>query len=67
MAKKLSRSQKRIVGVAMVAQLVIGLLTLRDLSRRSADQVRGPKWLWRILGTANTSGSAAYWLVGRRR
>jgi CBS domain-containing protein len=67
MAKKLTQSQKRIVGVAVVVQLLVGLLTLRDLSRRPADQVRGPKWLWRILGTANTSGSAAYWLFGRKR
>ena len=68
MAKKqLTKSQARIVGVAVVVQLVIGLLTLRDLSRRPADKVRGPKWIWRILGTANTAGSATYWLVGRRR
>ena len=39
-------------GHAVVVQLVIGVLTLRDISRRSADQVRGPKWLWRIVGTA---------------
>ena len=67
MAKKLTSSQSRIIGVAVAAQLVIGLLTLRDLSRRPADRLRGPKWLWRILGTANTAGSATYWLVGRRR
>lgn len=67
MAKKLTRSQARVVGGAVAVQLVIGLLTLRDLSRRPADRVRGPKWLWRILGTANTAGSATYWLVGRRR
>ena len=67
MAKKLTRRQARIVGAAVVVQLVIGLLTLRDISRRPADRVRGPKWLWRILGTANTSGSAAYWILGRKR
>ena len=67
MAKRLTPQQARIVTIAVVAQLVIAALTLRDLSRRPADQVRGPKWLWRILGTANTSGSAAYWLLGRRR
>jgi len=67
MAKKLTQRQARLVGIAVVVQLVIGVLTLRDISRRSADQVRGPKWLWRIVGTANTSGSAAYWLFGRRR
>ena len=67
MAKKLTRRQARIVGAAVVVQLVIGLVTLRDISRRPADRVRGPKWLWRILGTANTSGSAAYWILGRKR
>ncbi|MDH2416551.1 hypothetical protein [Nocardioides sp. CER19] len=67
MAKKLTQSQKRMVGAAVVVQLVVGLLTLRDISRRPADRVRGPKWLWRIAGTANTSGSAAYWLIGRKR
>jgi hypothetical protein len=67
MAKKLTPRQARIVGVAVVVQLLIGALTLRDISRRPADRVRGPKWLWRIVGTANTSGSAAYWLIGRKR
>ena len=66
MAKNLTPQQTRIVGVAVAAQLVIGLITLRDISRRPAEKVRGPKWLWRILGTANTAGSATYWLVGRR-
>jgi len=67
MAKTLSPQQKRVVGAAVAVQLVIGLLTLRDVSRRPAEKVRGPKWIWRILGTANTAGSATYWLVGRRR
>jgi hypothetical protein len=63
----LTPRQTRIVGVAVAGQLVVAALTLRDLSRRPAEAVRGPKWLWRILGTANTGGSAAYWLLGRRR
>lgn len=67
MATSLTPQKARIAAVALAVQLVIAVLTLRDLSRRPADQVRGPKWLWRILGTANTGGSAAYWLVGRRR
>lgn len=67
MATSLTPQKARIAAVALAVQLVIAVLTLRDLSRRPADQVRGPKWLWRILGTANTGGSAAYWLFGRRR
>lgn len=67
MANNLTPRQKRIVGVAVLVQLVIAMVTLRDLSHRPADRVRGPKWLWRIVGSANTAGSAAYWILGRRR
>jgi hypothetical protein len=67
MAKKLTQKQARIMAVAVAAQLAVGALTLRDISRRPAQKVRGPKWLWRIVGTANTGGSAAYWVLGRRR
>jgi CBS domain-containing protein len=67
MATSLTPRQTRIVGAAVAVQLLVGLVTLRDISRRPADRVRGPKWLWRIVGGANTAGSAAYWLVGRRR
>jgi hypothetical protein len=67
MAQNLTPQQKRIVGIAIAVQLVIAILTLRDLSHRPADKVRGPKWLWRIVGSANTAGSATYWILGRRR
>ncbi|WP_459982073.1 hypothetical protein [Nocardioides sp. AN3] len=67
MAKNLTPQQRRVVGAAVAVQLVVALLTWRDLSRRPADKVRGPKWLWRIVGSANTAGSAAYWTLGRRR
>lgn len=63
----LTPRQTRIVGAAVAVQLVIALLTNRDLSRRPAERVRGPKWLWRIVGSANTAGSASYWLLARRR
>jgi hypothetical protein len=29
--------------------------------------VRGPKLFWRMWSSLNTTGSVAYWLVGRRR
>jgi hypothetical protein len=63
----LTPRQTRIVGAAVAVQLLVALVTLRDLSRRPADRVRGPKWLWRLVGSANTAGSGAYWLLGRRR
>jgi hypothetical protein len=42
-------------------------LTWRDLRARPAGQVRGNKKIWQVASALNTSGSAAYWLFGRRR
>jgi hypothetical protein len=60
------KADPRVVIAAVAVQSVIAAVTLRDLARRPADRIRGPKWMWRIFGTANTAGSAAYWLVGRK-
>jgi hypothetical protein len=46
--------------------LVVTAATWRDLSRRPADRVRGPKALWRAVSAANTAGSIAYFVVGRK-
>jgi hypothetical protein len=42
------------------------VLAWRDLDRRSEDQVRGTKRLWRLLVSINPGNSLFYWLVGRR-
>lgn len=66
------RSMKRkldpriILGLVLL-QAVLGTLTVRDVARRPAEQVRGPKLLWRVWGGTNLGGVAAYWLVGRRK
>lgn len=61
-----NKNVARIGAAAIAAQLVLGPLTLRDLHRRTSDQVRGPKLLWRLWAGTNLAGVAAYWLVGRR-
>lgn len=48
-------------------QAVVGTVTVRDVLRREAQDVRGPKPLWIVWGGSNTLGSAAYWLFGRKR
>ena len=63
----LNDQQKLLVVVILVAHLFIARFTLRDLRRRPDSAVRGPKRLWRVWSMANTTGSLAYWLVGRRR
>ena len=65
MAKK--KLDPRIVTGLVVAQAVIGTLTVRDISARPKEQVRGPKLLWKVWGGTNTLGSVLYWLFGRKR
>ena len=63
----LTERQKKVLGVALLVHLVVAMVTLRDLRRRPPVAVRGPKRLWRLWVAANTTGSVAYWLFGRRR
>lgn len=62
-----SKQKARLVVIATAVQAVVAAVTLRDIKKRPAAAVRGPKPLWRLLGTVNTTGSAAYWIIGRKR
>jgi hypothetical protein len=57
---------RSVLGVVVAAQAISSALAWRDLARRSDDQVRGPKSLWRVVVTINPGNSIAYWLFGRR-
>jgi len=63
----LNDQQKVLLAVVLVVHLILARSTLRDLRCRPAAAVRGPKRMWRLWATTNTTGSLAYWLVGRRR
>jgi len=63
----LNDQQKRVLIVVLVVHVILARFTLRDLRRRPAAAVRGPKRFWRVWATTNTTGSLAYWLFGRRR
>jgi hypothetical protein len=39
----------------------------RDIQRRPAERIRGPKLLWRAVATQNVIGPAVYYGFGRRR
>jgi hypothetical protein len=60
--------RKRWVLAAIVVpvQVVLAVLAWRDLSRRTDDQVRGKKLLWRLFVSLNPGNSVIYWLLGRR-
>lgn len=56
--------QGLIAGVLAVALILVGIAE-RDLAHRPAQQLRGPKLVWRILAT-NALGALAYLRWGRR-
>ena len=66
MAQK-SKPNKLVFAVIGVVHLTVMALTWRDLRSRPPGQVRGNKKIWRVASALNTTGSAAYWLFGRRR
>jgi hypothetical protein len=55
-----------LAGYVVAVHVPVTVLTWRDLRGRSAERVRGRKWVWRVASCANTVGSVVYWLVGRR-
>lgn len=60
--------QKKLVMVSLVVLEVIATrLAWRDLARRSDEQVRGRKSLWRVFVSLNPGNSLIYWAIGRRR
>ena len=61
------RPNKLVLALIGVVHLTAVTLTWRDLRSRPAGQVRGPKRVWQVASALNTTGSAAYWLFGRRR
>lgn len=63
----LTPGQRAGVIVGGAVQLALMVLAQRDLSHRTAGQVRGPKWLWRGAVLVNFVGPIAYFVFGRKR
>jgi hypothetical protein len=62
----LTPTQQRLIIVAGAAEAVLTTVAMRDLGRRPASAVRGPKLLWRLAGVVQPVGPIAYLVVGRR-
>lgn len=57
---------ERVLAAAAAVEFLGKIATWISLARRSDDEIRGPKWLWRIATGVNFFGSAAYWFFGRK-
>ena len=53
--------------VLVAIEVVLIAVAQRDIQRRPANLIRGPKLLWRLIATLNVVGPAAYFGLGRRR
>jgi len=52
--------------VLLAFEAVLIVAAERDIQRRPADHIRGPKLLWRAVATQNVIGPAAYFGLARR-
>lgn len=59
--------KKVAIGALVAIEMVSSFFAWRDLARRSDDQLRGNKLLWRIFMSLNPGNSLLYWAIGRRR
>jgi hypothetical protein len=63
----MQKPPKEVVVAVVAVQAVSAAFAFRDLARRTDDEIRGPKLLWRIIIGINPGNSLAYWLLVRRR
>ena len=61
-----TRAQRVAIVAAGAAEIVLTAAALRDLARRPAGRVRGPKPMWVLGCLVQPVGPIAYLLVGRR-
>ncbi len=64
--RDLTPPQKGAIVVGGLVELVMTSAAVRDLVRRPAPDVRGPKPLWLVTFLVQPVGPIAYFLVGRR-
>ena len=62
----LSRMQRRLIVAAGAAEAVLTAAAVRDLARRPAGDVRGPKPVWLLSFAVQPVGPLAYLALGRR-
>jgi hypothetical protein len=60
------KSNRLVLIALVVLHIVVTTLTLRDLSRRSDIEIRGPRWFWKACTPLQMGNSALYWLIGRK-
>lgn len=64
--RDLGPGARAVVVISAIIQLGLLGAAQADIKRRSAEQLKGPRWLWVSLSFINFVGPIAYFLFGRR-
>jgi hypothetical protein len=74
MAKKSKKTSKEMSPAARAGVVAVGIVQMammlaaqRDISRRPAAQINGPKAAWRAAALINFIGPMGYFILGRKR
>lgn len=65
--KDLTPGQRILTVVGALIQFTLLVLAQRDLAKRPVEQVKGPKWVWRIVTMINFLGPISYFAFGTRK
>jgi hypothetical protein len=60
------KSNGKLLAVLAVIHVVVAAFTWRDIKNRDPDQIRGPKWVWRIASAVQMGNALVYWLFARK-
>lgn len=63
---RLSPPARRALWALLALEAILIVVAERDIQRRPADRIRGPKLLWRVIATQNLIGPAAYFGLARK-
>ena len=65
--KEMSPASRTGTVVVGLAQIALMLAAQRDISRRPAELINGPKAAWRMAALINFIGPMGYFVFGRKR
>lgn len=63
--KKLPVAARTAIPILGLIEFVLLFLAIRDIRRRPASQIRGPKWLWILISLIDFVGPIIYFKRGR--
>ena len=63
--RQLKRKVKTLMVAGAVVQVTLFAAAQIDITRRGDDEIRGPKFLWRLICLVNVVGPILYFAIGR--